>query len=68
MLFEQASELVDADSAVGSTPCGPDPAVHAKALRTYVDAGYGYVYIQQIGDQQEEFLAFYRDEVLPHIG
>jgi G6PDH family F420-dependent oxidoreductase len=68
LLFEQASELVDVGTAVGSVPCGPDPEVHAAALRTYVDAGYDEVYVQQIGPDQETFLRFYRERVLPMVG
>jgi alkanesulfonate monooxygenase SsuD/methylene tetrahydromethanopterin reductase-like flavin-dependent oxidoreductase (luciferase family) len=67
MLFEQATELVTEDQAVGSVPCGPDPEAHAASLQAYIDAGYDQIYIQQIGPDQERFLTFYRDEVLPHL-
>jgi G6PDH family F420-dependent oxidoreductase len=66
-IFEQASELVDEATAVGSTPVGPDPEVHAASLRSYLEAGYDQVYVQQIGPDQAGFLAFYRDEVLPRL-
>lgn len=66
-LFEQACELVDADLAVGSTPVGPDPEVHVASLRAHLDAGYDQVFVHQIGADQEGFLAFYRDEVLPRL-
>jgi hypothetical protein len=36
-------------------------------MRQYVEAGYDQIYVQQIGEHQAEFLAFYRDEVLPHV-
>jgi G6PDH family F420-dependent oxidoreductase len=65
--FEQACELVDEDAAVGPSPCGPDPDVHADALRTYVDAGIDEIYVQQIGPDQVEAMRFYRDEVLPRL-
>jgi len=67
-LFEQASQMVDEDGAVGSTPVGPDPEVHAASLRAYLEAGYDRVYVQQIGADQEPFLRFYRDEVIPRLG
>jgi G6PDH family F420-dependent oxidoreductase len=67
-VFEQAAALVDEETAVGSTPVGPDPEVHADSLRTYLNAGYDQVFVHQIGKDQEGFLRFYRDEVLPRVG
>jgi len=65
--FEQACELVREEDALGSSPLGPDPEVHAESLRQYVEAGFDEIYVQQIGPEQESFLAFYRDEVLPRL-
>lgn len=65
--FEQASQLVTEEAAVRSTPVGPDPEVHVEALRAYAEAGYDEVYVAQIGEEQEAFLRFYRDEVLPRL-
>lgn len=65
--FEQACELVDEETAVGSTPVGPDPEVHAEGLRTYLEAGATEVHVQQVGGEQAEMLRFYRDEVLPRL-
>jgi G6PDH family F420-dependent oxidoreductase len=65
--FEQASQLVTEEAAVGSTPVGPDPEVHVASLRAYAEAGYDEVYVAQIGPDQEPFLRFYRDEVLPRL-
>jgi G6PDH family F420-dependent oxidoreductase len=66
-IFEQAAEIVDEETAVGSTPVGPDPEVHAASLRTYFDIGFDEVYVAQIGPDQEQFLRFMRDEVLPRV-
>lgn len=65
--FEQAVQLVSEDDAVGDTPVGPDPAAYVEGLRRYADAGYDEVYVQQIGPDQERFLRFFRDEVLPSL-
>ncbi len=65
--FEQAVSIVDEDSVTGSVPCGPDPDQHVASLRAYVDAGYDELYIHQIGPDQEGFLRFYADEVLPQL-
>jgi G6PDH family F420-dependent oxidoreductase len=66
--FEQACQLVDEDSAVGSLPCGPDPEKAAEYVRHYVDAGFTEIYVQQIGPDQEGFLRFWTDELGPRLG
>lgn len=65
--FEQASELVDEETAVGSTSVGPDPEVHAASLRTYLEAGATELHVQQIGTAQEDMYRFLQSEVLPRL-
>jgi G6PDH family F420-dependent oxidoreductase len=65
--FEQAVETVRREDAVEGTPCGPDANEHIDALRRYEAVGYDEVYVTQIGPDQEAFLRFYRDEVLPEF-
>ena len=57
--FESASELVDEDTAVGSTPCGPDVGPVVESVRKYVDAGFDHLYFHQIGPDQEGFFRFW---------
>ena len=64
-LFEAASELVDEDGAVGSTPCGPDPEPYLKALREYERAGYDVVCLVQVGPDQQGWLDFWQRELEP---
>lgn len=66
-LFEQASSIVDEETAVGSMPVGPDPERHADALRQLGEAGVSEVYLQQVGGDQEAAYRFLRDEVLPRL-
>jgi G6PDH family F420-dependent oxidoreductase len=61
--FAGVAELVTPDMV--SAPCGPDPEVHAKAIRAYIDAGFDEIYINQIGPRQDEFFGFYAGQVLP---
>ena len=63
--FEQASQLVTEEMIGESTPCGPDPGVHAEAIGKFVEAGYDEVYVNQIGPQQEEFFRFWREDLAP---
>jgi hypothetical protein len=48
-------------------PCGPDSAVHPRAIRDYTDAGFDEVYVSQIGGNAEGFFEFYAAEVLPRL-
>ncbi|MCU1371394.1 MAG: luciferase-like protein [Ilumatobacteraceae bacterium] len=66
-IFEQAVQLVDEETAIGTAPMGPDPEAHIESIRAYLEAGFDEVYIHQIGPEQEGFLRFYRDEVVPKL-
>ncbi len=65
--FAQLAEMVSEEDATTSTPCGPEPEVHVKAIQEYVDAGFDEVYISQIGTEQDAFFEFYAREVLPRL-
>jgi G6PDH family F420-dependent oxidoreductase len=63
--FGEVSSLVTEDMV--AAPCGPDPAVHAGAIREYLDAGFDEVYVQQVGGSAEGFFEFYAGQVLPEL-
>ena len=65
--FEQASANVTENAVAEVMPCGPDPERHARAIRSYLDAGYDGVYISQIGEDQSGILRLFFDEVRPRI-
>ncbi|HWH92477.1 MAG TPA: hypothetical protein VNT03_01335 [Baekduia sp.] len=65
--YEAACAPVSEEMIAEAVPCGPDPEKHVAAIREFLDAGYDEVYVNQIGDDQEGFLAFMQDEVLPRI-
>ena len=65
--FEQATQLITEEMMDQSFTCGPDPEKHLRQLRSYADAGYDEVYVQQIGPEQEGFFRFYEDEILPKL-
>jgi G6PDH family F420-dependent oxidoreductase len=65
--FEQAVELVEEEHVTGMVPCGPDPEGHLDVIRKYADAGYDALFIHQIGPDQDGFLRFYGEEVLPKV-
>lgn len=65
--FEQLAETATEEAATAATPCGPDPEVHLEAIRSYVDAGFDEIYVNQIGGEQDAFFDFYAKEVLPRL-
>jgi hypothetical protein len=63
--FEAGAQLVTEIDVAESIPCGPDPEVHAPAIRKFVDAGYDEVFIAQVGDNQHGFLDFFEKDLQP---
>jgi G6PDH family F420-dependent oxidoreductase len=65
--FEQTAQLVPEEMIGEQIVCGPDLDRHLAHLRQFADAGVDELYVQQVGENQEEFFAFYRDSVLPEF-
>ncbi|MFT7838831.1 TIGR03557 family F420-dependent LLM class oxidoreductase [Saccharothrix sp. BKS2] len=65
--FEQASTLVTEEMVGSSLPVGPDVEPYVDAVRSYADAGYDELYVQQIGPDQEEFFRFWAGSVAPAL-
>jgi G6PDH family F420-dependent oxidoreductase len=64
--FAAASASVRPEDVAAQVPCGPDPQVHAAAVRRYVDAGFTHVAIVQVGgESQPMFLDWARERLLP---
>jgi hypothetical protein len=63
--FAQLAELVPEDKV--PQPCGPDPGIHADAIRAYTNAGFDEVYVSQVGGEAEGFFEFYARHVLPQL-
>jgi G6PDH family F420-dependent oxidoreductase len=65
--FEQAVESVDEEAVTSKVVCGPDAERHLEMIRKYAEAGYDEVFVHQIGADQDGFLRFYGEEVLPKV-
>jgi coenzyme F420-dependent glucose-6-phosphate dehydrogenase len=63
--YEAAAKLLSEDDIAETVVCGPDPERHLQAIREYEQAGYDHVYVHQVGREQESFLRFYAEEILP---
>jgi coenzyme F420-dependent glucose-6-phosphate dehydrogenase len=66
--FEAAAQLVTAGDVSEVVVCGPDPDRHLVAIREYEEAGFDRVYVHQVGPDQEGFIRFYRQQILPNLG
>jgi coenzyme F420-dependent glucose-6-phosphate dehydrogenase len=66
--FKQATKLVTEDIIAENMTCGADVKKHREALQKYIDAGYDHIYIHQIGPNQEGFIQFYQQNILPEFG
>jgi len=66
-MFEDASSWASEDDVAEAVVCGPDPERIVDAIREFVDAGYDHVYFHQVGPDQEGFLDFAAEELLPRL-
>ncbi|PRX46525.1 G6PDH family F420-dependent oxidoreductase [Prauserella shujinwangii] len=65
--FEQAASVVTEDMLRERFACGPDPQRHLDQVRQYLDAGFDEIYVQQMGERQDDFFAAWSEHVLPKI-
>ncbi len=65
--YEAAAKLLSEDDVAETVICGPDAERHLEAIREYEQAGYDHVYVHQVGRDQESFLRFYAEEILPKL-
>jgi G6PDH family F420-dependent oxidoreductase len=65
--FEQATTDVTEEQVAAQIVCGPDPERHLEAIETYGAAGSDHVYLHQVGPDQEGFLRFCAEQLLPAL-
>jgi coenzyme F420-dependent glucose-6-phosphate dehydrogenase len=65
--YEAAAKLLSEDDVAETVICGPDPERHLEAIREYEQAGFDHVYVHQVGRDQESFLRFYAEKILPEL-
>ena len=65
--FDQLSALVTEEMVRDKIPCGPDPAVHLRAMRAYASAGFDALYVAPIGPHYREMIDMYAREIMPAL-
>jgi G6PDH family F420-dependent oxidoreductase len=66
--FEQAAGLVRPEDLKDLVPVGPEPDPYLRAIDRYREAGFDTVILHHAGSDQEPFLRFAADELIPAIG
>jgi G6PDH family F420-dependent oxidoreductase len=61
--FEAVAKTVREDDVAELVPCGPDVAAHVDGITKFVDAGFDHVAVVQVGEDQDGFLRFWREEL-----
>ena len=65
--FQAVAKMVTEDAIAEEVPCGPDADRHLEAIQEYEKAGFDHLCIHQIGPDQEGFMRFYAEEILPKL-
>jgi G6PDH family F420-dependent oxidoreductase len=61
--FDAATSWVDGNHIRRQFAVGPDPEVHVAKVRTYVDAGYDHIVLQNAGPDPDGFLDFFAGDL-----
>ena len=65
--FDEASKHVRPEDVAKGVLVSSDPAVHADAIRGYLDLGFDDVYVHHVGQDQTGFIETYAERVLPQL-
>jgi G6PDH family F420-dependent oxidoreductase len=65
--FEAAASTVTVDDVKQQFTCGPDVERHVAAVRTYVDAGFDHIVLQNAGPDQDGFMDFFAKDLAPRL-
>ncbi len=65
--FEELAKMTDAENLTRGIVCGNDPKNHIDEIKRFIKAGYDHVFIHQLGPEQEGFIKFYEEAVLPEF-
>src|SRR5918992_3694206 len=65
--FEAMAKLVRPDNYKNRVLIASDPEEHVNYLQHFIDLGFGEIYVHNVGRDQEPFLAFYGEKVIPRL-
>ena len=64
---EDVAALLSEEQVADRVICGHDVDRHIEAIAAFAAAGFERVYVHQVGPDQDAFLRFARDELLPRL-
>lgn len=62
--FKDAVTGIPKEMITESIICSTDPNKHIDKIQEYIDAGFDYVYVHQVGPNQKELIDFYTNNIL----
>jgi G6PDH family F420-dependent oxidoreductase len=65
--FDAASETVRVEDVQEQFVCGPDPQPYLDAVKTYTEAGFDHLVLQNAGPDPDGFLDFFATELKPKL-
>lgn len=65
--FEEVTSQITEEMVAAIVPCGPDPDRYLDTFRSYIDAGFDELYVNQIGGDTGGFLEFFNAELRPEL-
>jgi G6PDH family F420-dependent oxidoreductase len=69
--FEQAAETVREEDVAKTMALGPNVEPYVESISKFAEAGFDHLHLHQIGDDQQGFLRFWREQLMPavaHLG
>ncbi len=66
--FEDLAKMVTPDEVAESVLCSADARAFIDTIENASEMGYDRVVVNQVGPNQQEFITFMRDNVLPEFG
>jgi G6PDH family F420-dependent oxidoreductase len=63
--FQDVVDVMGEAIVPEDTILGPNPRPYLKAIQTYQENGFDHIYIHQVGPDQEGFIRFFKDELMP---
>jgi G6PDH family F420-dependent oxidoreductase len=65
--FAAASKHITPAAVAEAISCGPSVEKHVAAVRRYADAGFDHIVLVQVGQQQAEFIDFFKEKLGPAL-
>ncbi len=67
MDFDKASSIVTPDQVAESIVCGANAEDYLSEISKYTSAGFTNIYLHQVGPNQQGFMQFAENELLPEL-